>query len=42
MGQYLLMHPEAKLSAQEKADRIAGLQATLGSEGKRGGQGEGD
>jgi hypothetical protein len=42
IGQYLLMHPEAKLSAQEKADLIAGLQATLGGEGSQGSEGEGD
>jgi hypothetical protein len=34
LGQYLLIHPEARLSAQEKAELIAGLQATLGGEGR--------
>ena len=35
LGQYLLMHPEAEMNAQEKTNLIAGLQATLGGEGGR-------
>ena len=30
---YLLMHPDARLSYEEKAQLINGLQATLGSGG---------
>lgn len=33
---YLLAHPEARLSAAEKQELIAGLTATLGSEGGSG------
>ncbi|MGE0640869.1 MAG: heme-binding domain-containing protein [Thermoanaerobaculia bacterium] len=32
---YLPFHPEAQLTAAEKADLVAGLAATLGSEGDR-------
>lgn len=33
MWQYVLMHPEANLTAAEKKEFIAGLQATFGIEG---------
>ncbi len=37
---YLPMHPEAQLSAEEKRLLVAGLNATLGSEGEEGGHAE--
>ena len=35
---YLAAHPEARLSAAEKADLLAGLEATFGGEGERDGE----
>jgi hypothetical protein len=34
-AQYLLLHPEAQLSAREKAQLIAGIRATLGGVARR-------
>lgn len=37
---YLPMHPEARLTPEQKATLVAGLKATLGGEGKGGEHGE--
>lgn len=39
---YILMHPEARLSAAETEELIAGLVATFGAEGREGGEGGDD
>lgn len=36
---YPMLHPEANLSADQKAQLIAGIRATFGAEGERGGRG---
>jgi hypothetical protein len=39
---YMLLHPQAKLSAQEKSTLISGLAVSIGASGAEGGEHEGE
>jgi hypothetical protein len=39
---YVLLHPQSKLSAQEKSALISGLAASIGASGAEGGEHEGE